>query len=150
MRRLHIHERVMLAGSAILLAASTMATIVTSDWWVKLESLHVQDARPMADTPIIYTREFFKEFAADWNVSVYVMDRGEWSAYDSCGGHWDAYKPGIQNPYKTLSWLSGNDTDCWRLPPGTYYITVSLTIAPGSLLSRTATIASNVFEVGNV
>ena len=56
MRRLHIHERVMLAGSAILLAASTMATIVTSDWWVKLESLHVQVSWKVADTTVIYTR----------------------------------------------------------------------------------------------
>lgn len=134
----------------MLLAASVMATVVTSDWWVRLDKLQVQDARPMTDTPVIYKREFFREFSADWNVSVFVMDRGEWSAYNSCGGHWDDYKPGKPNPYKTLAWLVGNDPDCWALPKGTYYITVSLTIAPGSLLSRRATIASNVFEVGGV
>jgi hypothetical protein len=149
-RRLHIHEKVMLAGAFLLLLASVTASVVTSDRWVKLHSLEVQDARVMEDTQIIYKREFFREFAAQWLVSVYVMDRGQWEPYDSCGGTWDSYKPGVPSPYRTLSWLSGRDPDCYQFPKGTYYITLSLTVSPGSLLSRTAVIASNVFEVGGV
>jgi len=149
-RSLKIHERIMLGGSAVLMAASFALVVITSDWWVQLESLEVQDTRPMQDAQIVYKREFFREFAADWSVSIYVMERGQWEAYDSCGGYWATYKPGRPNPYKTLAWLVGNDPDCYAFPKGTYYAVVTLTIAPGSLLSRTVTLSSNVFEVGDV
>ena len=142
--------RIILAGILILFLGSLYLMTVTSDQWVRLNSLTIDNAQVGQDPAVHYSRTFLRPFVADWAVAIYVLEQGEWTAYRSCHGYWPDYKPGTPNPNKTLSWLVGGDEKCWRFPRGIYRVTVTLIINPKSILSRSASVSSPAFEVGGV
>lgn len=138
----------MICGVVAMLFLSVGAMFVTADRWVILRSLTVIDAHAGQEVAIIYDREFKRDFIGAWNVFVWQIQRGEWSAFCEAHGQWP-YATARPAKSRTLSWLTNQDPRCSELPPGEYAIDVHVTANPASILARTARIRSNVFTVTN-
>lgn len=135
-----------IGGLTALTLGFLSSLVITSSWWFRLNSLTIHDSRVGEIARVTYDREFFRPFNGHWDVSVWQMDRGEWAAYCDAHGDW-AYKPAKPRTDKTFDWLTDDDTRCSRLPVGQYRAELTLTANPGTIIARSQTIVSNVFEV---
>ncbi len=139
-------ERWIIAGLTVMTGCFMASLIVTSSWWFRLNSLTIHDSRIGEVAGITYDREFYRSFTGHWDISVWQMDRGEWAAYCGASGDWP-YKPARPASDKTFDWLTDNDPRCSRFPVGQYRAELTITANPGTIISRSQTIVSNVFEV---
>ena len=139
-------ERAMvaIAGLAMVLALAVM--FVTSGRYMDLQRLTIADATYGGDIAIHYPREFRRDFFGEWHVFVWDIVKGEARSYCEANGAWP-YTEGDKDPSKTLEWLVDGKDRCFQLPPGLYYVEVRITANPGSILARTGSVRSNVFEV---
>ena len=139
-------EATLMALVGLALALSLALMLLSADWWMRLNSLHIPDARVGQDIPIVYDREFLRNFTGEWAVNVWKMERGDWQPFCAADGKWnyEARKPA---PGQDLAWITNGAPGCEDLPPGEYRVTVNVTANPGRLLSRTASVESNVFKV---
>jgi len=135
-----------IGGLTALTLGFLSSLIVTSSWWFSLNSLTIHDSRIGEVAGITYDREFYRSFTGHWDISVWQMDRGEWAAYCGASGDWP-YKPARPVSDKTFDWLTDDDPRCSRFPVGQYRAELTITANPGTIISRSQTIVSNVFEV---
>ncbi len=120
--------------------------LITPGFWFDLRSLTIQDAAKGQAVRLEYDREFYRDFNGGWNVAIWVMDRGEWTAYCHADGAWP-YRKATPDPSRDLAWLVDGDARCSALPPGTYQVEVTVTANPDTIIARSQTIISNPFEV---
>ena len=135
-----------IGGLTALTLGFLSSMVITSSWWFRLNSLTIHDSRVGEIARLTYDREFYRPFNGHWDISVWQMDRGEWASYCGASGDWP-YNPARPNQEKTFDWLTDDDPRCSRLPPGEYRAELTLTANPGTILARSQTITSNVFEV---
>ena len=135
-----------IGGLTALTLGFLSSLVITSSWWFRLNSLTIHDSRVGEIARLTYDREFYRPFNGHWDVSVWQMDRGEWAAYCWASGDWP-YKPATPRTDKTFDWLTDNDARCNPLPAGQYRVELTITANPGTIISRSQTITSNVFEV---
>lgn len=139
-------ERWIIAGLTVMTGCFMASLIVTSSWWFSLNRLAIHDARYGQPIQIEYDREFRRDFTGEWVVAIWKSDRGEWAAYCAAGGEWP-YKRAHPKQTKTLDWLIGESAWCLPMGPGQYRAELTVTANPGTIISRSQTIISNVFEV---
>lgn len=135
-----------IGGVIVALFAFLFALVATAGWWMRLDSLHVADARVGQPVPIEYHRTFLRDFQGEWQVAIWQMERGNWEAFCAVSDRFP-YRARTPDPLQTLEWLVDGDTRCSRLPPGTYQAEVTVTANPGTLLARSETLLSNPFTV---
>lgn len=139
-------EQVIVVGVAICMAAFISLTLLTSDFWIQLNRLQVDDVCANQPIPITYERTIKRDFYGEWRVNVWSIYRGHWEAYDGANGAFD-YKASTPTTDRTMEWLAEGDPRISTLLPGTYRIEVSINANPGTIFSRTAKVESNSFVV---
>lgn len=120
--------------------------LITPGFWFDLRSIQVPDAKQGRPVRISYEREFYRDFFGGWDVAIWAMDRGEWTAYCHADGAWP-YRKALPDPARDLAWLVDGDERCTDLPPGVYQVEVTVTANPDTIIARSQTIVSNPFEV---
>ena len=139
-------EVALILGLVALTVAFVASMFTTSDRWVRLTSLTVFDAQAGQVPRITYDREFIRDFPGHWLVEVWRINRGQPEAGCPQDGEWN-YRKAKPSQDQDLLWLLGDDDKCLPKEPGFYFVAVHLTVNPGTILARTATIQSNIFEV---
>lgn len=131
------------AASAVFFLAMLL---VTPGLWLELRSLTIADAKIGQPVRIDYDRVFHRDFTGEWGVAIWTLDRGEWTAYCHADGDWP-YRAGKPGESRDLAWLVDGDARCSNLPVGTYQVEVTVTANPDTIISRSAVVMSNPFEV---
>jgi len=133
-------------AGVLLLLAALVVQILPASWWLKVESVRVEDSRVGNPVIMAVNRTIERDFSGEWLSSLRRLQDGRWVSYCTASGATNYQTDSSLPDPLTLQWWT--HPDCHPIDEGKYIMRTTWRIkGMGWLPDKEVRATSNIFVV---